>query len=111
MTTINIEYPAIDPIANWSNIPSAWYYYPDEFRIAFTRVFEEESTTVFDVLSKFREDELKAADKLSEVKSREEDIKKRLSPKVTEDPIITKIAAPKIRALIDELKKEIDKWT
>ncbi len=55
------------------------------------------------------DNELNAADKLIEVKSKEEDIKKRLSPKVTEDSIITKIAAPKIRALIDDLKKEIDK--
>ena len=46
-----------------------------------------------DERNKITDNELKSSDKLIEVGPKEEDIKKRLSPKVTEDSIITKIGS------------------
>jgi hypothetical protein len=53
---IKIEYPALHPIsANWSNVSSVHSFLPDEFVTSVTSVFDQQSTTVYDVLQKLRE--------------------------------------------------------
>ncbi|HET7390851.1 MAG TPA: hypothetical protein VFJ51_08505, partial [Nitrososphaeraceae archaeon] len=54
------------------------------------------------------DNELAAADKLIEVEPKEKEIKERLRPIVANDRIM-KLAAPRLKALTDEITKEIEK--
>lgn len=53
---INIEYPALHPIATgWSNTSSIHSYEPEEFVSSITSVHDKQSILVYDVLKTFRE--------------------------------------------------------
>lgn len=53
---INIEYPALHPIATgWNNVSSIHSYYPEEFTTSLTSVYDKQSTLVYDVQKTYRE--------------------------------------------------------
>jgi hypothetical protein len=53
---INIEYPALHPIATgWNNLSSIHFYYPEEFTTLITSVHDKQSTSIYDIFKQSRD--------------------------------------------------------